>query len=104
MKYGQKFIIAEVDSKSAGFLILEIEKKPEVYRTKRLGFVHDLFVTKQFRGKGISTALKNYAITYFKKRGIKHVKISANVYNRRAREIYRKWKFFDYMVDMRLRI
>lgn len=85
--------IAEENKKAVGFLEGTI-KKPEL-TSNRIGFISEIFVTRKYRGMGISSKLKDKAIYFFKKNGVKFGEIHVNVHNREAHNIYRKWGFFE---------
>jgi GNAT superfamily N-acetyltransferase len=111
-KYVQKIIlskdsithVAEVEGRLAGYSLNCINNNIPVFKIKKIGYMSDLFVKKEFRGLGISTKLKNEAIKWFKKKGIKYVSIKVHNDNELAHSIYKKWGFFDFHTEMRKKI
>lgn len=85
--------IAEVDKKAVGYLEGTI-KKPAIF-INRIGSIWDLFVKEEFRKQGISSMLKDKAMSLFRKKGVKFSEIHVNLYNPEAHSIYKKWGFFD---------
>lgn len=96
--------IAEVDGKPAGYNLTFIEDNVPIFSIEKLGCVGDIFIREKFRGKGVASAFRKRAFAWLKKKGIKHATISLMAVNDRAHEIYRKWGFFDYRINMRRKI
>lgn len=93
--------IAEVDGKIAGYSLAYIEKNIPVFILKRIGYISDLFVRKEYRGTGVSSRLKDETIGFFRERGIRHLKILVPETDHHARSIYKKWGFYDCLRDVR---
>jgi GNAT superfamily N-acetyltransferase len=93
--------LAEVDAKPAGYCLVFIRRLPLISRVNKLGPIADLLLLKEFRGQGISSKLKNEAMQWFRKKGIKHVSLNVLEKNRVPQSIYKKWGFFPYVVEMR---
>ncbi|VVB66314.1 Mycothiol acetyltransferase [Candidatus Gugararchaeum adminiculabundum] len=99
------WLIAEVKGKFAGFLLVKLKKNPvPIYRIKEYGFFEMFYVKKEFRGAGVGSALKDAAVAWFRKKGMKYAALHSDPENREAREIYGKWGFFDYKVEMRTKL
>lgn len=96
--------IAEVDKKPVGYSIIFIKHNFPFFYLKKIGYISEIFVKKKYRGKDISSRLKDEAIKWFKEKGIMYISIAVYDDNRMAHEIYKKWGFFDYYTDMRKRI
>ena len=96
--------IAEVNEEIAGYSLSFIKNIPPVYNLDRIGHISDLYVKKKFRGKGISTMLKDESFRFFKRKGLKYVSIMVQRQNNDAHSIYKKWGFFDFHIDMRRKL
>ncbi len=94
-------LVAESGGKLAGYGIFRINKGHPVFSIERIGCISDIFIKKGFRGKGISSLFRDDAIKFFRKKGIKHLSLQVFSANSHAHEIYRKWGFQDYLIDMR---
>ncbi|MFX0201231.1 MAG: GNAT family N-acetyltransferase, partial [Candidatus Hodarchaeota archaeon] len=68
---------------------------------EKIGAISDLFIKKQFRGRGLSSQLKNETVKWLKKKDITHATITVYADNKHAREIYKEWGFMDFQVVMR---
>ncbi len=96
--------IAEVDGKPAGYNLCFIKDNIPVFKLEKTGHISDLFVKKEFRGRGISSMFKDKAMKWFKKKGLKYALIGVNSLNEHARSIYKKWGFVEYHLELRRKI
>lgn len=96
--------IAEVSGRPAGYSLSFIKKNIPVFSLEKIGYMSDIFVRPEYMGKGISSMLKKETIKWFKKKGLKHVSIMVNAENKHAYNIYRKWGFLNYHLEMRMKI
>lgn len=99
-------LLAEVDDDIVGYSLNQIKTKDAipVYRIRKLGYMSDLYVKPRYRGKGISSRLKNAVFQWFREKGVKYADIGFQVGNIRAQKIYRRWKFTEYVTQMRRKI
>lgn len=81
-------VLAVHDFKIIGYLAGIVEK--DLY--ERFGYIGEIFVSKNFRNKGISTKLKDKFIEFLKSKKINLCRIDVNPDNF-AQEIYKKWGF-----------
>ena len=66
----------------------------DYFTEKKHGFIYDIYVLPEFRGKGISKQLINEGIAEFKKLG--HEEVRLNVFAKNfAKEMYRNLGFRD---------
>lgn len=96
--------LAEIKGKPVGYSLIYIKKNIPIFKLERIGDISDLFVKKEFRGKGISNKLKDNAIKWFKKRGIKNMVVNVHCENKSAYSVFKRWGFFDYHLEMRKKI
>jgi GNAT superfamily N-acetyltransferase len=97
-------LIAEDSGKPAGYSLNLIKPNIPVFRIRKLGHIADLYLEPGYRGKGIGKLLRDEAVRWFRKKGIKHASIAVHALNPASWKIYRKWGFSDYHVEMRLRL
>ena len=96
--------LAEVNGKPAGYCLISIRKNTPIYKLEKIGYINELFVRKEFRGRRISSKFRDEAIKWFKKRGMKYILLEVMSDNKFAHSIYGKWGFFDYHIEMRMKI
>lgn len=97
-------LVAKEGGETAGYTLLLIKDEIPIFKIKKVGWISDLFVKKQFRGKGISTALMDKAIEWFKEKGVQHVSVPLYCDNKAAHSVYKKKGFLDYKLEMRKEI
>jgi len=97
-------IIAEENGSIVGYSFGFIKDEIPIFQLKRYGYFSDLYVKKACRGRGISSRLKDKMILWFKRNGAEYVAIGFYADNIKAREIYKKWGFFDYKIEARKKI
>ena len=81
-------VVAILNSKIIGYLAGIIEE--DLY--ERFGYIGEVFISKNFRNKGISTKLKDKFIEFLKLKDINLCRIDVNLDNP-AQEAYKKWGF-----------
>lgn len=96
--------IAREGSELAGYTLIFIKDEIPIYKNKKLGYVSDIYVKKEFRNMAISSALMEKATEWFRKKGMNFVAIPVSPDNKIAYAIYKKWGFIDYRIDMRKKI
>lgn len=96
--------IAEIEGKTAGYILNMIEDTIPIFKVRKLGYISDLYVRKPYRGKGVSSAFMNEAVKWFKKKNIRHLSIKVQAGNPLARKIYQKWGFIDQHIEMRKKL
>jgi ribosomal protein S18 acetylase RimI-like enzyme len=85
--------------KSAIFIAIEKEEivgyiSGEIENNEywKVGYISEIFITNSWKGKGISTKLKDAFLDFLKTKGITTCKIDVNP-NNPAKNIYEKWGF-----------
>jgi ribosomal protein S18 acetylase RimI-like enzyme len=61
--------------------------------TWKSAYIWDLFVLKEYRKKGVGTALLNDAIAYLKSTGVEKVGLLVNYWNEDAKRLFEKLGF-----------
>ena len=99
-KRNEVLLVAEDGDKIIGFLLGSIKKRPSIFKLKRIGHLDELYVNRRYRGKGISSKLKDEFFKWLKKKEIKYVNLDVITLNKKAIKIYKKWGFNDHLIDM----
>ena len=101
LKSRKNFIyLAEHKTKIIGFARGKVEDNPPIFQVKKAGVINDLFVEKEYRGKGIRAELTSVLLKEFSKRNLKFIKLTVDVRNLAAIERYRKFGFKDFQLKM----
>ena len=104
LKQNRRVIFVAEDEKTGklvGLLITSMWVMPYVNIIKKIANVEDLFVIKKYRGKGISSQLKDASFKWARAKGAKYVALFVSMANKKAIKVYRKWQFanlYFYMV------
>lgn len=96
--------IAEFDGEVIGHMIISIKKNFPIFKMNHYGRINTVFIKKEFRGKNISSKLKDEAINWFKKKGINRVSLNVDPNNKRAINAYNKWGLSLSLFEMRMNI
>ncbi|MEJ9233291.1 GNAT family N-acetyltransferase [Peribacillus butanolivorans] len=99
LKTGSYYLIAIEDDKLMGWILLGASK--DQFTDKMNGFIYELYVIEEFRGKGISKQLMRTAINHLKQAGHSEVRLSAYAKNQ-AIKLYEKMGFNIRTVTMSL--
>jgi len=81
-------VIAIVDNKIRGYLSGIIEE--DLY--EKFGYIGEVFVSREFRNKGISIKLKDKFVGFLKLKNINLCRIDVNPDNP-AQDVYKRWGF-----------
>lgn len=96
-KHSGKIFIAVMDGCAVGIVICKIFQgggEEDITTTcPKVGFISDLAVTKNVRGKGIGKALLAHAEKFFKDGGCEYTQLEVFASNTRAFELYKKSGF-----------
>lgn len=96
---GQVFV-ADIDGKLIGHLIIEIMKLPPIFVHDKEAHVHEIYVEKRYRKKGIGAMLLAEADGWAKEKGIFSLGLTVNVKNRRAFSFYKEFGFNEHNLKM----
>jgi ribosomal protein S18 acetylase RimI-like enzyme len=94
------FFIAEVNGKPVGYSYGWIEKTPYWFEPRLKGYICDVLVLKEFRGKGIGEKLTARLEKHFKTNSVRWVMLSVYAKNNRARKVWKSLGFEDYLFEM----
>ena len=94
--------IAEKDGTAVGHMIISKKKSYPIFKMEYYGRINTVFIKKEYRGKNISTKLKNEAVNWFKKKGINRVSLNVLQDNNEAIECYKKWGLNINLLEMRM--
>lgn len=94
-------MVAVDEEKIFGWLLLGTAK--DQFTGQALGFIYEIYILKDYRGKGFSKELMNAAIEHFQQEGYAEVRLSAKAENPAVR-IYENAGFKTRTVSMSLNL
>jgi len=83
-----------------GYLLVQNQPKTPMETSRHWGYINDLYVVPDHRGRGIGTDLLRRCMEYLGSAGIPHVRLSVWAQNERAMRLYTRAGFKDYMLIM----
>ncbi|MCX6726754.1 MAG: GNAT family N-acetyltransferase [Candidatus Shapirobacteria bacterium] len=88
--------VAKINEKVVGLITYETGK-PSYQDTilDNFGEILELFVDPNYRSQGIAKELMAYAENYFKKSGLKYMKLAVSAFNAYAIGLYQKLGYID---------
>ncbi|MEH6945195.1 GNAT family N-acetyltransferase [Bacillus sp. JJ722] len=96
---GCYYLIAVEEDMLKGWVLLGASK--DQFTDRMNGFIYELYVLEEFRGKGLSKQLLTAAVNQLKQEGYSEVRLSAFVENN-AIKLYEKMGFKNRTVSMSL--
>ena len=95
LKNPDGFLVAEVDGRIAGYIVVDIEHRIELQnlKLKRYGHILNLAVHRDFRRRGVATALIRRAFKHLRDVGAEGVWLEVRESNLPARRLYSKLGF-----------
>jgi len=93
-------LIAESGEDCVGYLLGHTDEAQPIFKHRSYGTVTDLFVVPEFRRKGIGSKLLEETLSFFRSRGIGHVRLNVLARDKRSRAFYEKHGFGDFVHRM----
>jgi ribosomal protein S18 acetylase RimI-like enzyme len=86
--------------KLVGFIVGTVTDEIPIYRIKRFGFLHDLWVEERYRHEGIGRQLVTEAVARFREMGLPQIRLDTAFANEAARSLFRACGFRPSIVEM----
>ena len=99
LKKGSYYLIAIEEGKLMGWILIGTSR--DQFTDKMNGFIYELFVLEEFRGKGVAKQLMRTAVDEVRQNGYSEVRLSAYAGNQ-AIKLYEKMGFSIRTVSMSL--
>jgi len=93
-------LVAVERGKVVGHSIAMIKKRAPVFKQETCGFISDLAVNSDYRGKRIGSGILSKIFGWFKSRNIRRIELSVVVKNKAGYAFWKKHGFRDYMHEM----
>ncbi|MBR9683374.1 GNAT family N-acetyltransferase [Candidatus Woesearchaeota archaeon] len=97
-------LIAYDKGKPVAYCILLIKQNIPVFKIKKYGYISDIYVEKNYRGKGMGKKLMDISVGFFKKNRIKFMELSVKHNNKSSIKFYQKYGLKEYHKHMRIKI
>ncbi|MEA3515380.1 MAG: GNAT family N-acetyltransferase [Nanoarchaeota archaeon] len=87
------FLVAEDENKLVGFIFGTIRENTHmVYDTVKFGMLNHIWITNNYRGRGLASKFKDNLFQWFKDNNCKYIKLLVLDANP-TKHIYEKWGF-----------
>ncbi len=93
-------LVAEADGELAGYLYGAQQARDWNMLLDACGAIHDIFVAKAHRRKGIAQALMKAGLKFFEDKGIRQVVLSTSTQNAEGRALFESLGFRATMIEM----
>ncbi|MFC1627344.1 GNAT family N-acetyltransferase [Patescibacteria group bacterium] len=95
-KNNPNILIATINNQIVGFITFE-KSSTDYFDTKikQYGEVIELFVSKEFRKRGIGKKLLTKVEKYFSEKGIEHIEIQCSTFNKDALDFYKNSNYVN---------
>jgi len=97
MKSENSLLLVALDgTKVVGYSYALIEESPDLIERMPFGYVHDMFITRDYRRRGIGEMMYGEIVKWFQMRNIKRIELGILPGNKPARSFWKKHGFTDY--------
>lgn len=97
-------LVARNNRKIVGYLAGFVFQKNPCRNVKKFSELENMYVLKEYRGKGVGTGLCNEFIKWCKNKQAEIIRVSASAKNTRAINFYKNNNFKDYELHLEKRI
>lgn len=97
-------LVTADENKIVGFLLGFIKKRPPVLKVKKVAYISDCVVYKEYRKKGITREMVKEFIKWAKKKKVKWVELQTSSKNEIGIKAWKKIGFEKYAEDMIIKI
>ena len=87
------FTFVKNNDNICGFLYGYFVNLPSLFAENKVGYLDTVFISKECRGKGLSSVMKDEFLSWLKEREIKNCRVNIVTTNENAIAIYKKWGF-----------
>ncbi|WP_242218719.1 GNAT family N-acetyltransferase [Bacillus cereus group sp. BfR-BA-01380] len=101
LEKGGYYLVAKEEDQIQGWILLGQNK--DYFTDVIHGFIYDIFVLPEYRGKGLSKMLIQYGIEEFKLKGYEEISLNVFAANT-AKELYKRLGFKETQILMKLSI
>ncbi|MGL4882573.1 MAG: GNAT family N-acetyltransferase [Waterburya sp.] len=95
-----KVVVAEI-SEVIGFGSVTIQESSTVFGGRRYGFIDDVVVSENIRGKGVGQKLSENLIQWCKEKQVDEIQLRIAVSNSVADQFWKKLGFSDFMLTLK---
>ena len=87
---GKAFVVTDADDALVAMLWAEVEKLPPAAKVRRAGYVSQVYVKPEFRGRGLTRKMVRSAYRWFRTKGVRWASLYVMDDNRDAIDAWKK--------------
>lgn len=76
-----KLLIAEYEGIAVGYVMGWVNERPPIYFHRREGYLSNIYIDKNYRGRGIGSALYKQLENWFVEKAVRYIEIKADCEN-----------------------
>lgn len=92
-KPNRAFFVAELDQGIHGFMQVHLSTKPPVFEKTKKGVISDVYVSQEYRKKGVGKKLIEESFKWFKEQNVDFIDLHVARQNPGAKEFWEKCGF-----------
>jgi len=96
--------VAKVDGTLIGFIMGSLWNYLPIYRIQQMGYIPELYVVSEFRGRGVGHALVRAMEQWFRAQGMTFVRIETICAYENNESIYQALGYETFLIDLRRRL
>ncbi len=96
--------VAEDNCKIIGLVVGKIYRTLKISGYERSGYISNVYIKKEFRGKGIACKLVEEVIKWFKQKGATNITLEIYKNNKAAINLYQKFGFLEHCITLKKKI
>jgi len=96
IKDKDKLLIVAEEDKVVGYLLLETKYRDPFIKENKVGYVSELFVLPEYRGRGIAKLLLKEGDKWFKKQKFKWIQVSTHALDKPANKFWMSRGFTEF--------
>ena len=96
-KRDKKVFIADDNNKIIGYIKAGINKRPDIYKVEKMGFIYDIYVEEKYRRQGVAKLLMDNIFEWMKGKGIKYTSLYVANDNQIAASAWQKYGFKEFL-------
>jgi ribosomal protein S18 acetylase RimI-like enzyme len=86
-------IVAEEDKEIVGYALATLSSRPPIFLRKEFGFIEDVFVSEEYRNRGIATRMLEATYSWFRQHGVREVILTVHAKNKLGIKVWEKEGF-----------
>lgn len=97
-------LVAEINNRIVGYALGETKSRPPIFNKRKIGFISDIFVDKNYRRKGIAKRFIVGLNKWFISKKFEYVELTVHTKNNIANKAWEKNGFKSYLFMKKIKL